>query len=332
MDAGRGGDDQYTIKSLKESVPVEIPIRSLLEIFNLERRSPSAIADIESVLTDNDLTTVSPIAEGTLDSLIGIKTLNSHAAESLKEDQHEESKSSQFTKFTFSVIPSATTNVISVSQETLLKEAMFLMMRYNFSQLPVLDEGALRGTISWRSICNSLSNSDPKLVKDVMEADTPLVYLHNDLQSKVEEISDRGFVLVLGDNNDLSGIVTASDLTDFFGKEREPLSQIEEIELRIRRQYKQKVLSELETGQSSRSNPSLGYYVNNLKNQQQWELFGWNSVPQDMFTDMLDRIREIRNELAHWSQDPIEESKREEIRQMLRVVRALDGADDDDDE
>ena len=114
--------------------------------------------------------------------------------------------------------------VVAVSPETTLAEAIAAMMQHGISQMPVLDGALIVGSLSERSVLNSLigdAGARDRPVRDVMAAPLPVVRRSVHLDNLTATLDgEAGAVLVL-DETDGTGdgappaafhIVTRSDL------------------------------------------------------------------------------------------------------------------------
>lgn len=146
-------------------------------------------------------------------------------------------------------LDAATRGVTSVSPEQSLQTAHTLMMRHDYSQLPVLaDAGTLLGVVSWESIaCAWVANSDVNLTEATL--DTPeVIQVNNDLLEQLPKIVRSGFAFVRNADDRICGIVTTADLSEQFDYLARPFFVIGEIERRLRRRIDDRV--PLETLQS----------------------------------------------------------------------------------
>jgi len=68
---------------------------------------------------------------------------------------------------------------------------------------------------------------------------------------------------------------------------------------------------------------TIGEYVRLLENPDNWGKTKWH-VERGVFTDALDRVRALRNDVMHFSPDPLDEDQLDELRRFIRWLRFLD--------
>jgi CBS domain-containing protein len=107
---------------------------------------------------------------------------------------------------------------LRVAPDATLSEAVTIMLRHDFSQLPVMtSDREVKGVVSWRSIASRLTlGRDCKMVRDCMEKNVEIVDADWSLFRVIEIISQDDFVLVRDSTRRISGIVTAADLGQSF--------------------------------------------------------------------------------------------------------------------
>lgn len=104
-----------------------------------------------------------------------------------------------------------TRNVEYVTSNQTIDHARKLMIKYDYSQLPVIDNGIVKGSITDRLLVKNIEKSDKVKVRDIMESRFPIV----DLDAKLDTLRHllEEFSAVLVDNgNKEYGIVTKHDL------------------------------------------------------------------------------------------------------------------------
>lgn len=130
------------------------------------------------------------------------------------------------------LLPSSNSEPTSINKDAKLKEAITLMMTYNYSQLPVIDESRnVVGYISWGTIGCTLSNgrvSDD--LKDYIKTDITRLNYDMPLLDAIAIILEKEFVLVEKNDHSISGIVTVADLSDQFLSATAPCIYLEQIE------------------------------------------------------------------------------------------------------
>jgi superfamily I DNA and RNA helicase len=68
---------------------------------------------------------------------------------------------------------------------------------------------------------------------------------------------------------------------------------------------------------------TFGEYERLLESPDRWERLGW-AIDRQTFCGALREIREIRNDVMHFSPDPLEESQIDSLRVFIKWLRVLD--------
>jgi predicted transcriptional regulator len=134
------------------------------------------------------------------------------------------------------VLPAANQLIVSVKPDDELTTAVTKMLTNDYSQLPVMRaERDLKGIISWASIGSRMALKQPcEWVRDCMNTHVQKVPASSPLFSVITTIVEHDYVLVIGNDNKITGIVTASDLSLQFQKVAGPFLLLREIEQHVR--------------------------------------------------------------------------------------------------
>jgi len=231
-----------------------------------------------------------------------------------------------------SSLRSATAGLVSVSPQQSLRYAQSLMMRYDYSQLPVLSGlREERGVVTWESIAQARLRVR---VAELHHAITPLVVveLRDDLLPVIPRLVERGFVLVRAGDRTFSGIVTLADISEEFVTLAGPFFLLGEVERRLRRAIDRcisgdTIASAVDPNTSRRvegaDDLSIGEYKRLLESPDNWALMSWEA-DRTVFLEALETVRQVRNDVMHFSPDPIEEERMDQMRAFLRWLRVLD--------
>lgn len=207
--------------------------------------------------------------------------------------------------------------LISVRKETSIQEVISLMILHSFSQIPILSSKKdVYGLISWKSIGKALALG--KTCLTVADCYEPVEILNYDepLFKAVKIVLEKEVVLVKDIKNEISGIVTATDIGEQFLILSEPFLLIEQIENFIRNILKDKLtyddinkvldLSKVEKEIRHLSDLTFGHYVRIFENE---ELFKKIDLKIDrvMLQKMLINVNKIRNEVMHFSPEEMDE-------------------------
>lgn len=117
-----------------------------------------------------------------------------------------------------------TKKVVSVKAGAKLRHAVYVMKKYNISQLPVAEDGGNLGTISESSILERMRDADKLDIsglecKDVMDDPLPIVHQETPL-GVVSSMLDHFPAVLVGNQGKFSGIITKTDLLNTLLKGR----------------------------------------------------------------------------------------------------------------
>jgi restriction system protein len=314
--------------------PRRLTIRSFLEHWGQTRRSGGVVARIKNDLADQGLTTRPPFTEGSVDDEITIVPVAAEPGAIQQDDDTEDVFQQAPVTLRIGSLPPA--KLVSIPPSSSLMYAKTLMLNRQYSQLAVIDEGGrLFGAVSWESIGKAqIATRDPGLADTI----APATVVGHDalLLDQISVIYDRGFVFVQdADRSRVSGIVTAADLTRQFGNLARPFVLIEEAENRLRRRAGEVfTAAELRAasapGQRSRINTAadltLGTYMHLMRPRENWAKVQWN-IDHEYFLDRLQEVVEVRNELMHFTPDPLSAEQYATVEGLLEILRTVDPRD-----
>lgn len=220
-----------------------------------------------------------------------------------------------------------------VAPNSTLREAVTLMLSNDFTQLPVMQNNRdVKGVVSWTSIGARLAmDNKSESVQHYMEQPR-LLSADVSLFAAIATIVENGYVLIRDAQNNISGIVTTSDLSFQFGQLGEPFLLIGEIENHIRRMVDGKFTPEelkenrsptdTEREVSRVSDLTFGEYQWLLQKPENWERLG---IPLDRkaFTEQLDKVRLIRNDVMHFDPDGLSPEDIETLRNFVQFLQRL---------
>jgi len=315
--------------------PVKLTVRELLARWDFTRRTATSLAVIQAELADRGIITRPSFATARMDSVVELVTV------AVEPDSTAETPA-QFEpadvaeadgpddlpiKWSVSAVLPTDRGVQTVILGSPLSVAITQMLATGYSQLAVVNEdGHYMGAVSWESIGRArLADSEADLRDATVQA--RVVDYDEDLFAQIDEIYQRGYVLVRGeDRRALVGIVTAHDLARQFGTLARPFSLVEEAELRLRRQVKRAISEDVlidKTPKWARGTPTFGGYSHLLKELATFELLGWQ-LDHATFLSLLDNVKNIRNELMHFSQDTMPQHDLDTIDGFVSMLRAVD--------
>ncbi|MCZ2155475.1 MAG: CBS domain-containing protein [Bryobacterales bacterium] len=230
-------------------------------------------------------------------------------------------------------LPVANKNLVTVNENDSICTAITLMLRHDFSQLPVMrGEREVKGIVTWKSIaCKYSLDRARESVGDCSE-DARIVDSHRTLFEAIPTIVDYGYVLVR-DRTDrrITGIVTSSDLSRQFQTLSEPFLLIREIELHVRQLLERKLVSQdlerLGTPSGAASKPAqrvdeltFGEYVRLVQDPEIWEKLGLK-IDRRALAKLLEEVRTIRNDVMHFDPDPMTSEELDILRGGVRLIQ-----------
>lgn len=217
--------------------------------------------------------------------------------------------------------------LISVRTESELAHIESLMVRHDYSQIPVMrSEREALGMISWDSIGHARMHNEACSLRDALVPVT-VIDADDNLLQHVPLIARDGFALVRGEKRLITRLVTTTDLSDAFLRLTSPFLMIGEIERRLRRviadNFSVAEMADVrdpaddKRAVESADDLSLGEYIRLLENFENYTRLGWR-YERKLFLDSLDKLRTVRNEVMHFSPDPLSDEDAEEVANLLR--------------
>ena len=319
------------------SNPLELTIRSLLAYWGAKRRGYWIVGEIDRDLIEAGLTTFPPFTEGWIDNLVRIVPYKpSEPASTLAPTNRTPAAAvaaDSLATMHVGSLPSANKGITSVPPDASLALAQSLMLRFDYSQLAVVSgDRNVRGAVSWESIAQArLRDSNCPLRDAITPAE--LVDLDHDLLALIPAIVDKGFVFVLTTDRRIGGIITMADLSLEFANLAKPFFSIGEIERRLRRTIDdcferpelEAVRAPGDEGREIRSAQDLafGEYGRLLEEPKRWAKLDW-PIDRVTFTAALNEVRSVRNEVMHFSPDPLDDDQVVTLTNFIKWLRTLD--------
>jgi hypothetical protein len=318
---------------------VRLTVRELLDYWGAKRRGYWIVDQIERDLALAGISTRPPFTDGWIDNLV---TLIPSPANSTGEatatlppsgDQGQKDLSLPDVSLTIGSLPSANLGVVSVGPQDALERAQSIMMRFDYSQLAVMSgPRSLSGAITWESIAQArIRDSRAPLKEATVVAET--VRSGDDLLAQIPRIVDAGFVFVQAVNRQISGIVTTADLSNQFATLAQPFFLLAEVERRFRRIIDRSFdLYQIQAAADpsdphrnvrSADDLTLGEYVRIFENPERWTQLGW-TLDRVEFVQAFHQVRSIRNDVMHFSPDPLDEEQIRQLQLFLKWLRKLD--------
>lgn len=320
----------------KGGKPRTLTVRALLAFFGYQRRGAFGVFMIDQALAEAGLATQPDYHSVWLDSEIALVPAPASPKPTVNAASGEERPIAATFDPTYRLgrLRAANNPPVSVSPEQTVKEALTIMMAYDFSQLPVMSgERSLRGVMSLSSLAKrSARGAKCNTVQDCLE---PAHIVRGDtfLFDSINDIISHQYVLVQGGDGKITGIVTTSDLSLEFRQLAEPFLLLGEIEQHIRvlierGQFTADELNDSRDGKdttrvvSKASDLTFGEYARLLENPDRWQRLQLQ-LDRAEFLKPLQRIREIRNDVMHFDPDPLAETDLMLLRNFVAFLQNL---------
>ena len=154
------------------------------------------------------------------------------------------------------------------------------------------------------------------LVKDYMDTCVKAINLHTSLFDVIQEIEDRDYIVVKDSNDEIIGIVTASDLARRFERFSRTFAHLGEIDLRLRNCFRSEGI---ELGRPLYA-PGFKEYIDNLT--QICNVIKDVADPQQFSRDLC-HVKSIRDRIMHFRGGKLEEANDEDIEALVKVLVQL---------
>ena len=326
-------------RGVEESETRKMTVRDLIALWGARGRDSSLVNAIEADLANYGLLTDPDFRMVTLEDEVVLKLTAEDDAPTVTEAHpgvpaQENSKSvtrkiRHERGLTIGNLPSATRTIESVSPNSTFEQAITKMLVWDYSQLAVMSgERNLRGAVTWRSIAKVRHrNPDAQFSSAVVRAAE--VSYQEDLVDVLPRLATDEFVFVRGPKGNISGIVTASDIIQTYGEMTSPFFTIGEIDQTLRWILEtcvdlDMVLSLCDSNGrrkiESFSSLTMGDYQRVLENPEAWGKLDW-PLDRRVFSERLEEIREIRNNIMHFNGDPLPSDVLSMLKNFLSLLR-----------
>lgn len=317
---------------------VAYKIRKVLESLGVTTQP-----DFDSVPLDAKITIYAPLGNDEaiqetnecVDEAIGYSNADSVTTETafLPEDELISGAVSE-PAFRVSRLEASDVKLVTVKPDASLTEAITLMLRHDYSQLPVMtSEREVKGVISWESIAPILALTKPEsaVVRDYMKPHRE-INASDSIFSALPRIIEYAYVLVRSSDQRISGIITTTDLSSQFRQLSEPFLLLSEIENHIRKLIdgkftKDELISIVNPSDSERviesvADLTFGEYIRLFENPELWKKTELQ-IDKKTFTKELDKVRIIRNDVMHFDPDGISEENHELLHNFVRFIHTV---------
>ena len=316
--------------------PVSVTIRTLIRYVGAERRGTRVLREVQRALDRHGLMTDPSFASGWVDNRVQLRLVPNRTTTlgtTSPSGPGENVSAVEEVSLTVSSLESATTGVTSVERTSDLLRARALMLRYDFSQIAVISGARqLIGAISWESMAlaairqSAFSLADATIPAQVVAPDHDLIAL-------IPTIAEKGFVFVANTDRTLAGIVTTADLSLQFATLAGPFLLIGEIERRLRQVLTARFSPEELAAARDPADPNrviesatdltLGETLRFIESPLNWDRLCW-PVERAEFIGALNEVKDIRNEVMHFSPDPLTEDQERALNNFVGWLRAID--------
>ena len=272
----------------------KLTVRQFLGKFGYAKRGSWIVVHIRNTMEKLNLRTQPDFEYVYIDSEISIRPNSEVAdAQSLEESADPIHQ--------IGTLEAANNEPVTVKPDHAISVAITVMQLRDYSQLPVMtNERDVKGMISWKSIGASLSlGRQCEYVRQCMDP-AEVIPISAPLFDAIGTIAVHGYVLVQDTNRVITGIVTASDLSNQFMGLAGPFLLIGEIEGHLRQLIHRKFTVEQMQAASTPSEGgrqvegsadlTLGGYHQLLSNKENWDKLNLN-IDRAEFAKQLDDIR-----------------------------------------
>ena len=235
------------------------------------------------------------------------------------------------------MLDAANREPVTVKRDEPVEKAMQLMISHDYSQLPVTQNlRDIDGMISWRSISLArLKGIQTKSTRVMAFTDKAYetVRADDELFRAFQKFVDHDAVLVVGNEGNITGIVTATDLSIMFREQSEAFLLLSEIENQLRRlitrgKFKAaelraaKDIQDKKRSVGSVADLTFGECVRFLENPDNWKRLKTN-LHRKTLREQLIAVRDIRNEVMHFSPDGLSKDQWLQLKGLRTLLRRV---------
>lgn len=307
-------------------VPQKETVRTLLSWYGASRRGFRVSRRIKARLTLHGLTTEPDFDYTYIDNFISFQ-------KATNQDNKSDKKSIIDPTHKIERLASANRPPIFVKPDSTLQQIITLMLTNDYSQLPVMTSlREVKGIVSWKTIGSRLAlKRSCANAQDCMDT-AQVVGIGDSIFSAIRTVVDHDYVLVRADDNQICGIITASDLAEQFRRLAEPFLLVGEIENGVRRMLHgrftkeelsaAKVADDKDRKVEAVSDLTFGEYARLLEPEKNWTKLKLE-IDRVEFVKRLHEIREIRNDVMHFDPDGLEEGDLKNLREFAQFLKRL---------
>ncbi|WP_327066320.1 CBS domain-containing protein [Kitasatospora sp. NBC_01302] len=324
-----------------------IPVQRVLDLFGVRVRNHGTVHLISQALADVGLATLPDFAVCGQRDDVDIVALTTLVAAASPEDESEQEALPSHAlpqRLHIGDLAPARNGVVGVGLGSTLTQATYLMRTTGHPQLPVTTGMAtVHGVITWRSVAKMYETGKAPTLENAMQKDSlPIADARQEFFSCLPMIKEHGYLLVRGDDGCLSGIVTAADVTERFEGAARPFFLVGEIESLLRRclgaALDEEAIRAVQTNRKVADRTGLisdlmfGDYIKLLDGTQtkqemaanadtNWGTLGWPAMDRAQFVRHLERVKDIRNRIAHFDEKPLPDELLAELTTFTKLLR-----------
>ncbi len=238
-------------------------------------------------------------------------------------------------------IPSATLKLRgrplhAASPDDEIRIAVTTMLTAKCSILPVMTgPRGVRGLITWRSVAENMTlSATATKVQQCMLVPAPTLEMDQSLFSALPVLAEHDGAVVLGRDKTIIGIVTLQDVVGHLGEIARPFLLLGELEGFLRDLCRGRLVVDdwkHVRGAEAPENPTEGPDVGQLTFGDYCQLLGHGDVWERLqirldrrgFCASLNAMRELRNDVMHFSPDPVDAEEVERLVVFVDVCRKL---------
>jgi CBS domain-containing protein len=222
---------------------------------------------------------------------------------------------------------------VSVAPDAPIEYAVHLMLKHNFSQLPVMtSDREIKGLVSWKSLASRWSQGlQCAFVREALEKHES-ISVNDSIFHAIRVLQEHECVLIRDATRKVCGILTPYDISHTFGQLAEPFLILGEIENHIRilmeGKFSQPELADardsvdLERRVETVADLTLGECMRLIEKPEPWDRLGLR-VDRALFIRDLDKVRRIRNDVMHFDPEGIDEADIKELRDFVAFLQRL---------
>jgi CBS domain-containing protein len=331
-------DPYDTLKFIAERLTKGEPVRArtvrdILSWFGQRRRGVFVVDRIRKELDANGLVTKPDFEGAYIDSevVFALKEQQPNIVRNNAQSRNDESEDTSVIRIR--VLKSANKTPISVSPNTSISEAMTIMVKHDFAQLPVMQgPKVVKGLFTVAELARAAAfGASPKEVRECMK---PAIVIFDDTPflAAVRDVVENNCVLVKTRDGTISGIVTQTDLSQQFQDMTEPFLLLSQIEKQVRKLIFDRCrLDEATfdaTPKTTIESPAaakltFGAYQRALESEENWTK-AKTAYNRKIVVEGLHAVREIRNDIMHFNADPQDEEKDSPLQTLRNFVALME--------